>query len=47
MRQSPPSAPGSPVWGGDVSRALRTDSPARSAEVRVFQGAKDVQAYKF
>lgn len=42
------AAPASaPVWGGDVSRALRNDSPARSVEVRVFQGTHDAQAYKF
>jgi pilus assembly protein CpaB len=38
---------GTPVWGGDVSRALGTDTAASSAEVRVYQGTKDVEAYKF
>ena len=36
-----------PVWGGDVSRALGDDSKARDVEVRLFQGAAGVQAYKF
>ncbi len=36
-----------PVWGGDVSRALGTDSAAPAAEVRLYQGTKQVEAYKF
>lgn len=43
----PVAAPAAPVWGGDVSRALRTDSPAHSAEVRLFQGSRPAEAYKF
>ncbi len=41
------SAIGVPVWGGDVSRALGTNSPAPSTEVRLFQGTKQMEAYKF
>ena len=41
------NAAGAPVWGGDVSRALGHDSPARSTELRLFDGTKAVEAYKF
>ncbi len=41
------SNPGGTVWGGDVSRALGPNTSARSPEVRLFQGTKPVEAYKF
>ncbi len=40
-------APNTTVWGGDVSRALGPESHAHSTEVRLFQGSKPVEAYKF
>ncbi len=43
----PVPAGATPVWGGDVSRALGPDSRAHSTEVRLFQGSKPVEAYKF
>lgn len=41
------SASGAPVWGGDVSKALGKESAAPQTEVRLFQGTKQVEAYKF
>ena len=46
----PPMRPiiaGGPVWGGDVSQALGNNSVPRGAEVRLFQGTKQVEAFKF
>jgi pilus assembly protein CpaB len=36
-----------PVWGGDVSKALGGGAPDRNVEVKLFQGTKPVQAYRF
>jgi pilus assembly protein CpaB len=41
-----PVAPG-PVWGGDVSAALGRGSGQGNVEVRLFQGTKPVEAYRF
>ncbi len=41
------SAAAGPVWGGDVSHALGNDTTPRGPEVRLYQGTKQVEAYKF
>ncbi len=41
------SANFAPVWGGDVSKALGTDSAAPQSELRLYQGTKQVETYKF
>lgn len=41
-----PAAPG-PVWGGDVSQALGGGAKDSNVEVRLFRGARAVQAYRF
>ncbi len=38
---------GGPVWGGDVSQALHTDIAPHSTELRLYQGTKQAEAYKF
>jgi pilus assembly protein CpaB len=35
------------VWGGDVSHALAPEGRAHSPEVRLFDGAKPAETYKF
>ena len=42
-----PAPSAGPVWGGDVSRALGGGGAARDVEVRLYQGTKAVQAYRF
>lgn len=42
-----PAPGGSTVWGGDVSHALGQDRTVRNPEVRLFQGTRPVEAYKF
>jgi pilus assembly protein CpaB len=36
-----------PIWGGDVSSALAPAGGPRSPEIRLFQGTKPVEVYKF
>ncbi len=42
-----PPVDGATVWGGDVSRALGPNGNGHTSEVRLFQGSKAVEAYKF
>jgi pilus assembly protein CpaB len=42
-----PAADPTTMWAGDVSHALVPTAGAQSREVRVFQGSKAVEVYKF